>query len=62
MQWKAIHFKGEKGKKNKSEWYGIRSTIYPGKVNELILFEKCLLVLVKNVPFRRLRNHFFKKF
>ena len=35
--------------------------MYPGKVNELVLFEKDLIVLVKNVKFRKVKNHCQKK-
>ena len=33
----------------------------PGKVNELVQFEKDLIALVKNVKFRKVKNHFQKK-
>ena len=33
----------------------------PGKVDELVPFEKDLIALVKNVKFRKVKNHFQKK-
>ena len=33
----------------------------PGKVNELVPFEKDLIALVKNVKFRKVKNYFQKK-
>ena len=61
MRWKAIYFSEGKEKRNQTEWYGLKSTMCPGKVNELVPFEKNLIALVKNVKFRKVKNHFQKK-
>ena len=61
MRWKAVYFNEIKGRRNQIESYGLRSTICPGKVNELVPFEKDLIALVKNVKFRKVKNHFQKK-
>ena len=60
MRWKAIYCSDGKGRRNQTEWYGIRPTRCPGKVNELVPFEKDLIALVKNVKFRKVKNHFQK--
>ena len=36
--------------------------MYLGKVNKFAPFEKKLIALVKNVEFRKVKNHFLKKF
>ena len=61
MRWKAIYFSEGKGRRNQTEWYGLKSTMCPGKVNKLVPFEKDLIALVKNVKFRKVKNHFQKK-
>ena len=61
MRWKAIYFSEGKERRNQTEWYGLKSTMCPGKVNELVPFEKDLIVFVKNVKFRKVKNHFQKK-
>ena len=37
MQCQAIYFNDEKGRKDKTVWYGITSTACPGKLNGLVL-------------------------
>ena len=61
MQWKAIYYNKGKGRRNQTEWYGLRSTSCPRKVNELVLLEKDLTALVKNVKFRMVKNQYQKK-
>ena len=61
MQWKAIYYNKGKGRRNQTEWYGLRSTRCPRKVNELVLLEKDLTALVKNVKFRMVKNQYQKK-
>ena len=39
----------------------MRSKKCPGKVNELVPFEKDLIALVRNVKFRKVKNQFHKK-
>ena len=62
MWWKAIHYNEGKGRRNQTEWYGLRSTRCPGKVNERVPFEKDLTALVKVIKFRKVKNQFQKKF
>ena len=62
MQWKAVYFNEGKGRRSQTmKWCGLRSTMCPGKVNELAPFEKDLIALVKNVKVRKVKNHFQKK-
>ena len=61
MQWKVIYCNQGKGRRNQTEWYGLRSTMRPGKVNEHVLFEKDMIALVKKLKFRKVKNHFQKK-
>ena len=61
MRWEAIYVNEEKGRRNQMEWYELRSTVCPGKVNKLVLFEKDLIALTKNVKFRKAKHHFQKK-
>ena len=61
MRWIAIYYNKGKGRRNQTEWCGLRSTRCPGKVNELVPFEKDLIALVKNIKFRKVKNHFQEK-
>ena len=61
MRWIAIYFSEGKERRNQTEWYGLRLTMCPGKVNELVLLEKDLIALVKNANFRKVKNHCQKK-
>ena len=45
--------------KKEIKGYGLRSTMYQGKVNKPVPFEKDLFALVKNVNFRKVKK---KKF
>ena len=49
------------GRRNQTEWRGLRSTRCPGKVSELVPFEKHFIALVKNVKLRKVKTHFQKK-
>ena len=42
--------------------YGLRSTMYQGKVNKPVPFEKDLFALAKNVNFRKVKKKFLIKF
>ena len=44
--------------KEKTEWYGPQSLSSPRLVKELNPFENELISLVKNIKFRKVRNHF----
>ena len=61
MRWIAIYYNKGKGRRNQTEWCELRSIRCPGKVNELVPFEKDLIALVKNMKFRKVKNHFQEK-
>ena len=42
--------------KKEIKGYGVRSTMYQGKVNKPVPFEKDLFALVKNVNFRKVKK------
>ena len=58
MRWKAIQFSNNKNNDSKTEWYGLKSLSSPRPVKELIPFQNELISLVKNIKFRKVRNHF----
>ena len=58
MRWKAIQFSNNKNNDSKTEWYGLKSLSSPRPVKELTPFENKLISLVKNIKFRKIRNHF----
>ena len=56
MRWKALEFSEDNN--GKTEWCGLKSFISPRPVKELTPFENKLILLVKNIKFRKVRNHF----
>ena len=58
MRWKAIQFSNNENNNSKTEWYGLKSLSSPRPVKELTPFENELISLVKNIKFRKVRNHF----
>ena len=58
MRWKAIQFSNNENNDSKTEWYGLKSLSSPRPVKELTPFENELISLVKNIKFRKVRNHF----
>ena len=58
MRWKAIQFSNNENNDSKTEWYGLKSLSSPRPVKELTPFENKLISLVKNIKFRKVRNHF----
>ena len=58
IRWKAIQFSNNEDNDSKTEWYGLKSLSSPRPVKELIPFENELISLVKNIKFRKVRNHF----
>ena len=58
MRWKTIQFSNNKNNDSKTEWYGLKSLSSPRPVKELTPFENELISLVKNIKFRKVRNHF----
>ena len=58
MRWKAIQFSNNENNDSKTKWYGLKSISSPRPVKELTPFENVLISLVKNMKFRKVRNHF----
>ena len=58
MRWKTIPFSNNEQNDSKMEWYGLKSLSSPTPKKELTPFEKELISLVKNIKFRKIRNHF----
>ena len=58
MRWKAIQFSNNEDNDSKTEWYGLKLLRTPRPVEELTPFENQLISLVKNIKFRKVRNHF----
>ena len=58
MRWKAIQFSNNENNDSKTEWYGLKSLSSPRPVKELTSFENELISIVKNIKFRKVRNHF----
>ena len=58
MRWKAIQISNNENNDSKTEWYGLKSFSSPRPVKELTPFENELISLVKNIKFRKVRNHF----
>ena len=61
MRWKAIYFNNGKRRRNQMEWYGLRSTMCPRKIDEREPSEKNLIALTKNVKLRKVKICFLKK-
>ena len=58
MRWKAIQFSNNENNDRKMEWYGVKSLTSPRPVKELTPFRSELISLVKNIKFKKVRNHF----
>ena len=58
MRWKAVQFSKNENNDSKTEWYVLKSLSSPRPVKELTPFENELISLVKNIKFRKVRNHF----
>ena len=61
MRWKVLCIGKKETNDIKTEWYGLKSSMTPKQVKELIPFENDLIALVQNLRFRNMRNHFQKK-
>ena len=62
MQWKAMYFNEEDGKRNQTESKRLKSNKCPGrKVNELPSFENDMIELVRKIKFRNLRSYYLRK-
>ena len=57
-RWKPIQFSTNEDIVRKTEWYGLKSLSSPRPVKELTPFENELISLIKNIKFRKVRNHF----
>ena len=62
MRWKAIFFDNDNGDEQEEEQsfetYGLKTTITPKQVPELIEFEKELISMVPDLKFKRFTNNF----
>ena len=59
MSWKALEFLGKLNKKNNNtETYGFQSIRFPPAVEELSNFENNLLLMIKNIEFRKINKSF----
>ena len=58
MRLKTIQFSNSEDKNRKTECYGLKLLSLPRPVKELTPFENKLISLVKNVKFKKVRNHF----
>ena len=54
----SIQFSNNENHDSKTEWYGLRSLSSPKPVKEVTPFENELISLVKNIRYRKVRNHF----
>ena len=62
MRWKAIFFDSENEQENEvTENYGLKTTITPQQVPELMNFEKELISIVRKLKFRKFTNQFQSK-
>ena len=58
MRWKAIQFSNNEDNNSKTKWYGLKLSSSTKPVKELTPFESKLISLVKNIKFRKVKNHF----
>ena len=62
MRWKALEFLGKISSDNKNnQTFGFESIKDSPPVNEVANFEKNMMVLVKNIKFRKINNNFQQK-
>ena len=54
----SIQFSNNENHDSKTKWYGLRSLSSPKPVKEVTPFENELISLVKNIRYRKVRNHF----
>ena len=57
MEWGVIHFSDNENNDRVTELYELKSLSLPRPVKELTRFEEELLSLVKNIKFKKVRNH-----
>ena len=58
MRWKEVQFSNNEDNDSKTEMYELKSLSSPRPVKELTPFENEWIPLVKNIKFRKVRNHF----
>ena len=58
MRWKEVQFSNNEDNDSKTEMYELKSLSSPRPVKELTPFENELIPLVKNIKFKKVRNHF----
>lgn len=56
MQWKAIYFNNGQGRRNQTEWYQLRLTMCPGKIDDFEPSEMDLIALKKTLKFRKVKK------
>ena len=62
MRWKASEFLGKlPSNNNNNQTFGFESTKCPPLVNELADFERDMMLMVKNIQFRKINNNFQQK-
>ena len=57
----ALEFLGQLNSNSNTETYGFQSITCPPAVEELSDFEKDLLLMIKNIEFRKINNSFQEK-
>ena len=59
MRWKTLEFLGKlSSDNNNNQTFGFQSTKCPPPVNELTDFEKDMMLMVRNIQFRKINNNF----
>ena len=57
-RWETIYFTDIEDNESKTEWYGLKSLSLAMPVKELTPFENEINSLVKDIKFRKVRNHY----
>ena len=60
MRWKVLEFQGKLDDNNRKT-YGFKSLKCPPAVTEMKNFENELLLMIKNIEFRNVKNYFQEK-
>ena len=61
MRWKTLEFPGKLNSNNNTETYDFQSIRCPPAVEQLSNFENDLLLMIKNIEFRKVNNSFQEK-
>ena len=61
MRWKAIFFMSRNEDSPHPENYGLPTSKCPGQVKEMVQFENDLILLAKNLQFKKVSNDFQKR-